>query len=307
MKISAVIVTYNATRKEWIQKCLDSLLNSTLPPNIIVIDNASSDDTVKEIEDNYPTIDLIKSKTNLGFGKANNVGIKKAYDQGADFVFLLNQDAWVEPNTLEILSKTANLNPEYGILSPIHLNGTGTALDYNFSNYISPGSCPGLVSDLVLGKKLNPIYPTKFVNAAAWLISRDCIGVIGGFNPLFTLYGEDDNYLHRAFFHKFKVGIVPNTKIYHDREQRPNSEHFIDPKLMLKRKILVKYCNPLEKRTLDFELMTRKKELLKYMLKFNYKEFSNKLEEYKLIKNLAPEVKTKMSIVKVKGINFLEE
>ena len=140
----------------------------------------------------------------------------KALENKADYIFLLNQDAWVEPNTIEKLIKVSQLKPEFGILSPLHMNGNGSTLDLNFSYYISPGGCPNLISDIIT-KNINAIYETRFVNAAAWLLTNKCVTKVGGFDPIFSHYGEDDDYLNRTLFHGLKIGIVPHARIYHDR------------------------------------------------------------------------------------------
>jgi len=101
--IYVVIVTYNGM--QWIDKCLDSLIHSSIPLNIIIIDNLSTDGTVDFIKHKYPTVELVETGKNLGFGKANNIGITHAVKQNADYVFLLNQDAWVGLNTIDELVK----------------------------------------------------------------------------------------------------------------------------------------------------------------------------------------------------------
>ena len=218
MGIFAIVVTYNGSK--WYDKCFGSLRNSSVPVQVIVIDNASTDDTVSYIKKKYPEILLIESRNNLGFGKANNIGMKYALKHGADYVFLINQDAWVMPDTIEKLCYQMQQYPRYGILSPIHLNGTGNELDFNFSKNLNPQSCHGFISDYVVnGKAKDEIYPVKFVNAALWLISKECLEKIGGFCPLFPHYGEDNNYVDRLVYHKLKIGIYPLVYGVHDRPQ----------------------------------------------------------------------------------------
>ena len=120
MKLFAIVVTYNGM--QWYDRCFGSLCNSEVPIETVVVDNASSDDTIAYIKDHFPHAHLIENDENLGFGRANNLGIRYAYDQGADYVFLLNQDAWIEPNTIGGLMAIAQSHPEFGILSPVHLN-----------------------------------------------------------------------------------------------------------------------------------------------------------------------------------------
>lgn len=214
-KLYAVVVTFNGERL--IRKCIDSLQNSISQLNIVIVDNASGDTTVNIIESEYPGIVLFRSKKNLGFGNANNIGIKYAYENGATFVLLLNQDAWIEPGTIQKLIEISIDNPEYYLLSPVHLNKEGTDFDNGFMIYALPPFCENWFFDLFSSKK-KALYSTTFVNAAAWLMKRDTINQIGFFDPLFFHYGEDKDYCNRLTFHKKKIGIVTDAIIHHTRE-----------------------------------------------------------------------------------------
>lgn len=223
LKILVIIVTYNAMR--WIDKCLTSLLKSSIPVDCIIIDNKSSDYTVETIKRNYSFCKIIESKDNLGFGKANNIGLQYAVDNDYDFVYLLNQDAWIFPDTISVLIRTYQSHREYGILSPLQMNATCSKLDKNFQI-----CCPmDLISDSICGC-LKDVYPTTFVMAAHWLIPRQSLLSIGGFSPSFPHYGEDNNYVHRIIYKQYKIGIVPKAKAVHDREFR------IDSKSLMMRK-----------------------------------------------------------------------
>ena len=218
MKITAIIVTYNG--RKWVDRCLGSLRNSSVGVDVFVIDNGSTDQTVPYIKENYPEADVFASKENLGFAKANNIGIKRALERGADYVFLLNQDAWVEAGTLGSLIQTFSDDPSAGIAAPVQTNGEGTALDAYFTAYLSDA----VISDLYL-HTVKDYYSLPFLNAAAWLISSECIKRVGGFDTsLFFHYGEDINYCQRVLFHHYK--IVLNTKciFHHDREFRFGKE-----------------------------------------------------------------------------------
>ncbi|MDQ0105775.1 GT2 family glycosyltransferase [Chitinophaga terrae (ex Kim and Jung 2007)] len=215
--VAVVIVTYNGIK--WVDKCLGSIRQSQYPVATIVIDNGSTDGTAEKIAATYPEVKLISPNQNLGFGGANNIGMRTALEEGFDYVFLLNQDAWLENDTIGRLVEVAVANTAFGIVSPIHVNGANTALDLNLSYNMSPDKCPGLFSDIYY-RTLKPIYEIEFVNAAAWLISAACINKVGYFDPIFFLYGEDNNYLQRTKFHGFKIGITPFCQICHDREIR---------------------------------------------------------------------------------------
>jgi len=243
MKVVAVIVTYNGM--QWIERCVESLLGSAMPLDIVIIDNQSTDGTFEFLRSRYENrIELRQLPENLGFGRANNIGIKIGFDNQCDFIFLVNQDVYIEPDTTSKLVEAQVRQAEFGIVSPLHLNGTGNALDRNFLNYITEDQCPGLISDLFLGKISPLLYRTDFVNAAAWLISRKCIAAVGGFNPSFLHYGEDENYVQRAELHGFKTGICTTTTIRHDREQRKRSLHYKDDRYAYKRSLTTKMSYP---------------------------------------------------------------
>ncbi|GAA4268008.1 glycosyltransferase family 2 protein [Hyunsoonleella aestuarii] len=211
-KVFVVIASYNGV--SWIKDCLDSLNLSEVPVFTIVVDNNSSDTTVDVIETNFPNVTILKQNENLGFGKANNLGISHALKLGADYVLLLNQDAKIRPSTIKSLINAGKNYQEYGVLSPIHLNWDGNNLEHYFSKFALNN--PNFYSDFVLEKKLKSVYEAPFVNAACWLLKRNILEVVGGFDPVFFHYGEDNNYCQRVQYHGFKIGIVPNCFIEHD-------------------------------------------------------------------------------------------
>jgi GT2 family glycosyltransferase len=217
-KVFAIIVTHNGER--WVDRCLGSLSQSSVPITPVVIDNASSDNTVPIIQENYPRAILFQQCTNLGFGRANNIGLEFALQQQCNYVFLLNQDASIEKDTIAKLISCHRLHPEYGIISPIHLYEKDR-LDFYFEIYLEKNT-KNLLSDLLL-KKPQQIYEISFVNAAAWLISGECLNKAGGFDPLFVHYGEDQDYVARARYHGFKTGVCMDAYAYHFRPQKPRT------------------------------------------------------------------------------------
>lgn len=286
MKIVSIIVTYNALKNNWLYKCLDSLISSELETTIIVIDNGSKDETCTVVKEKYPFVKLIENSENKGFGAANNQGFEYGITINADYFFLLNQDAYLFESTIDKLVEIAQKYPDYGIISPLHLNGNGSALDYKFSNYIVPTKCQGLISDVFLNTIKEGVYEVNFVNAAGWLVSRACLENVGGFNPSFFHYGEDDNYIHRAYFHGFKVGILPSTKICHDREERANNIYFDESLAIYKRTTILKLSNPLLHFSFDLEYKKLYKTGAKAILLFNFKEFRVVLNKIKVLKSL---------------------
>lgn len=88
--------------------------------------------------------------------------MRMALEEDYDYVFLVNQDAWIEANTVGTLVGLAEKYPDYGVLSPVHLDGKGEHLDGSFAKYVGGASA-------VLSKK-SDIVEAAFVNAAFWFI-----------------------------------------------------------------------------------------------------------------------------------------
>ena len=212
MKVCTIIVSYNF--EKWIDVCLSSLETSSVETEIIVVDNASSDKTCEIIRERYPKVTIIENRENLGFGRANNIGFKYTIENNFDYVLLLNQDAWVDQDTIEKLIDASVNNPNFGIISPVHLNGTGENLDFGFSTYT------GLKTKQEISNIPESPVSCDFINAAIWLIPISVIKKVGEFAPIFPHYGEDVNYYQRIKYKGFKTGFVTNAFAYHDREKR---------------------------------------------------------------------------------------
>lgn len=210
-RILVTIVTYNA--RPWIDKCLESLRTSSVPVDVLVVDNASPDGTADYIHDFHPDVELLENASNSGFGAANNIGLRRMLEGKYDYVYLLNQDAWVEKDTLEILLR--NWKDGYGILSPVQLSAKGK-MDKQFEK-----KCGKLLKDAPKGLDgAKRVVEVPFVMAAHWLVSRKAVETVGGFSPAFSQYGEDDNYIDRLHHFGLKVGVVPDAKAVHDRDGR---------------------------------------------------------------------------------------
>lgn len=281
MKVFVIIVTYKGHL--WYDRCFSSLRASELPLQTVVIDNASNDGTVEYIRENYPEIHVIASDVNLGFGQGNNKGMRYALDNGADYVFLLNQDAWIEPNTLKELVEIHKKHSEYGILSVMNITKEKDNLLDGFINYIADyNNCDRQLYNDLYWSRLKDVYEIKMILAAAWLLPRKTLETVGGFDPIFFHYGEDDNYAQRVYFHGLKIGICPKLYIVHDA-QTARTEMAIELRrkvLSDQRNLLVDYCD------INKEFKTIKSTLSKikniFRKLFNFK-IKHSVYEYKLL------------------------
>ncbi|WP_338733324.1 glycosyltransferase family 2 protein [Mangrovimonas cancribranchiae] len=299
-----IIVTYNGLT--WLKRCLKSCGNYP----VVVVDNASTDGTVGFIEQQFPNITLLKQETNLGFGQANNLGISYALNHGAKQVFLLNQDAYLVDDALEQLVTFQKTHPEYWVLSPLHVTPGLDRLDENFSHYVNYKNNACFYSDYVLGHPIKPVYEVPFVNAAAWLVSLKCLNTVGGFDPLFFHYGEDDNYCQRVLFHGGKIGIIPNVKVIHDRVDRekhpiePFSEAYYQHKLKNFKKRHAN-VNTFDVSVLNKKISSYKKPIIKAFCKGQFKRFKRLKHEQQLFITARQDILKSVEQNKQQGATYL--
>jgi GT2 family glycosyltransferase len=301
-KVFIVIVTYNGI--QWLEKVLSSIPKKV---SLIVIDNNSTDASVAFIQKNFPEVHIIQNKENKGFGQANNQGIEFAMKNNADYVFLLNQDAWVDNKTIAALTKAAQKNPEFGILSPIHCNGTDDALDRSFSNYLRYDRNRTFIFDAIKCN-LKPLYEVSFVNAAAWFIPVSTFKKIGGFDPIFFHYGEDDNYCQRVQFHKLKIGVVPEAFIWHDREnvKRKNPGLFDESYFKVREtKFKIKYADIASPQNSAVFLSILRNRVIKAILRLKFTKGARYYQEYKQTLLWEKEAKESMKKNRKEGNHYL--
>ncbi len=212
--VIVIIVTYNS--EKWIKKNLESIYSQDKLIDVLVIDNKSCDNTLEIIGAYFPQVTVIKLDKNIGFAAANNIGFAKALYGNYNFIFLMNHDAWLTPNCLNQLIKCSD-EDNFDILSPMHLNGTGTDWDYGFKRFMP--NLPSPVNFITNQKS----FKVDKINGAFMLITSNALKALKGFDPLFFFYGEDDDFCIRAKKLGFKIGVVTHSFAYHDRQDRIDS------------------------------------------------------------------------------------
>lgn len=235
---------------KWIDRCYNSLRASTVSCDVMTIDNGSTDGTVDYIRKHFPEVQVVETGSNLGFGRGNNIGLKQVLDKGYDYAYLLNQDAWVMPDTFEKLIAYSESHPEYGVLSPLQMKADMKNLEDDFQLQCLKYTSKEEHVKINNPEKFTPgdVYDVPFVMAAHWFITRRCIEQTGGFSPTFPHYGEDDNYLSRVSFWGMKTAIVTSARAVHDtvtfqnKSRLKHMRYFTLP--------LAKASNPLWKETI---------------------------------------------------------
>lgn len=259
-----IIVTYNA--EKWISTFAPPLKNLPDRWKVIVIDNASADKTVSILREEYPHFDVIESKTNLGFGRANNIGLKQALADNVDFAFLLNQDACITVESLKALISVHQNHPECLVTSPLQLKLDQPEINATFAGYCHPSFTPSLLFES-LNRQMGELYYSTMISAATWLMSKKCLQLVGGFNPAFFHYYEDEDYTRRILFHGYRLGLVTNVQARHFEGP---GQHPFDGRFM---KALLEYVDPSADRTRGFRLFRIFiQTLLRSLLKGQFKK-----------------------------------
>lgn len=225
-RIFVVLCSYNSAK--YIPRCLDSLLHSDIPLSIVVVDNASSDDSVSLLRAYGDKITLFPQKKNLGFGGGNNLGMRYAAGRGADYLFLLNMDTYVEPNTISTLLKIAKETPEETAFSPLAKTFSGK-LDLSYPKFISGNSNSQFgefISDLYEQCPLRSYYLVPFLYASALFFPASVYRKCGEFADCFyPAYYEDDELFTRMIHYGVRLAICPSAVYRHDTEWRTQNDY----------------------------------------------------------------------------------
>jgi len=211
-KVSVIVVSFNS--EKFITKCLDSILQSNYAPlEILVVDNASNDNTINELKKFQNKLKLIQSKKNLGFAAANNLGIKKS---DGEIIVLINPDAFVTKNAIREL-----ILP---ILNDDKIMITGPKILYPETNKIqSAGGIiqkNGLPNHYGYQEEDNAQYDVQkkvdYVTGAVIALKRKLFELTGLFDPIyFPAYYEETEKCVQARKLNFQVVYVPKSVVYH--------------------------------------------------------------------------------------------
>jgi len=213
-----VIPTYN--RVNDLIECIISLKAAGIIENqIIVVDNASQDDTSDIIKLRFPNITLIRLKKNLGAAIASNVGFKYVLENvaEADFILRLDSDTIFAPDSIAFLIKNAMNSNNVGVLGP---------KIYFFNNpkeiwYAGADANPwhfGAINTHVneLDSPANSeIKSVDYVWGATMLIKREVLQKTGGFDPDFFIYHEEIDFCRRVQSLGYKLLFIPDSHVWH--------------------------------------------------------------------------------------------
>ena len=216
--ISIIIVNWNA--KDYLKDCISSLYSQSYKNlEIILVDNASTDGSVEMIEQEFPKIQIIKNKENLGFAEGNNIGISKSK---GEFIALFNPDAIADKEWIsELVSVISNSEKICGVTGKLFYLDKKTKQDSVFCTWskISPFS-----ANPYNFHNSEPKSKVDYLSGAAMLVKRDIIEKVGLLDPGYFLYFEETDWCARMIRIGFDLVYVPNAIVWHAVSPLSDSE-----------------------------------------------------------------------------------
>lgn len=215
IELTVIIVTYNV-RSE-IEECLRSVLQSSLDGamEVMVIDNASDDDTADFVRERFPSVRVLRNESNVGFSAAVNLGLGAG---NSPFVLLLNPDTSISPQTIGLMLQYMKSHSKCGISGGRLLNDDGSAQQ---SVSLFPTPLRILSESLFVGKfrgkKTAPKDPCKVeaVVGACLMVRREMVCDIGGLDESFFLYSEEVDWCLRARLYGWDIVHLPEATVRH--------------------------------------------------------------------------------------------
>ncbi|MCR4279927.1 MAG: glycosyltransferase family 2 protein [Candidatus Komeilibacteria bacterium] len=213
-----IIVTFNG--RLYLEKLLPSLITSGIEQRqIYVIDNNSKDDTVTFIKASYPDIQLSQPQRNTGFAEGNNIGLRKAIDDGYEFLMLLNQDTVVTDNWLPPLLSTMAEEQTVAAVQPLLLlykdqkrvNTSGNVIHYLGFGY-------GRDSGRPLAELNLTASPINYASGAAVLLRAAVFKKLDMFGEEMFMYLEDLDLGWRLWLAGYECRLQPASIVYHQYE-----------------------------------------------------------------------------------------
>ncbi len=209
VRVFTVVLNWNSWRET--VDCLRSLKRLDYEQTTLVIDNASTNDSVARIREACPDVEIVAQSANLGFGGGCNVGIRRALDRGADFVWLLNNDTVVEPASLRAMVEVA--------ASDAGIGATGSVIYFmdqpsrvQFWGGLRVGMIRGEVSPI---KRPRQVKRLDYICGASCLLRAEAIRSAGLFDEGFFMYWEDADLGFRLRRHGWKLAVAERSSVWH--------------------------------------------------------------------------------------------
>lgn len=215
-EIISIIIPYYHGEK-YIEDCITSLqLNKldTYSIDIIIVNNSVRPQPIlATISNNYSNITIIEAPSQIGFGKANNLGYKHAKEYGSKYCVFLNQDTIVDKILIAELIKPFEYDSSVWFTGPQSFDYGFSRIEKHFIQWYLP-QCPEYFFDS-LNQTIKAFYEMKNLSGVCFAMPTEVINKIGLFDPLYFMYMEDDDLCRRIKYFNKKIILVPSARIAH--------------------------------------------------------------------------------------------
>jgi hypothetical protein len=226
-KVAVVLVNYHDYAERFLSACRDSLRTQTYPRDsfkVYIIDNDSSSETIKYLQDNYPEA-VILPRANGNYCAANNLGFKEAIKDGAQYLVTVNMDTVMDKNWLAELVAALDNNPSAGIAQSKILLYPKTEIEKNNPKINSLGN---VIQFLGFGFTDSYGEPDReiagypeilgYASGCSFIVRREVFAHIGGWNEEYYMYHDDLEFSLKAKLSGYKVILAPQSIIFHRYE-----------------------------------------------------------------------------------------
>ncbi len=220
MHFSFIIVNYNS--EALLKKCIRSIFThvKNLLYEIIVVDNASTDESPKIVETEYPSIHLIKNRENVGYASAINQGIEVSR---APYLVIMNNDIELLSNKLEMMFSIMEDNTKIGILGPAFVNADGSA-QKSYFRFPSLFSRIGVLTSAnklynryssTLHSASQELFEVDYVLGALMMVRKSALEAAGAFDERYFLYHEEMDLCYRFKHEGWKICSYRDAAVLH--------------------------------------------------------------------------------------------
>jgi GT2 family glycosyltransferase len=214
--VAIIVLNWNGYKDT--EECIESLLRLEYTNyKIIIVDNASSDNSVTLLRNKFADITIIENKDNLGYAEGNNVGIRYAFLEGCDYVWILNNDTIVDPYALAKLIDVAESDVSVGILGSKICYYDAPDILWFAGGYINWDSfeTPHVgIKEKDCGQ-YDEVMDCDRITGCSMLVSRRFCEEVGLMDSAYFIYVEEVDWCIRAWSCNFRVVYVPDSKVYH--------------------------------------------------------------------------------------------
>jgi GT2 family glycosyltransferase len=215
-RVTAIVVNWNGM--DVIGPCLETLLSSGLEGlEVMVVDNASTDDSAQFVRDTFPDVRIVPTGGNLGYAAGVNAGVGVALDEGADYMFVLNNDVEVAPDCVEKLVAAASERPDAAFLGPLIYYHDQPDVVWSAGGRI--GWWTGHIRHIGIRERdagqFAGVRDVDYVTGCAVLVRASALSGVGLMDTSYFMYNEDTDWCVRARRAGFAVVAVGDARLWH--------------------------------------------------------------------------------------------